>query len=129
MSMGLDSDEFEELSNNFTRVMKEIENREEEYWNSLNHEQQLSCFDAVCRRIYKGEIEEKRSYRGVLYGIFNFTPEAYARAQMAGYLTIHNSIYDYEHEAEFLKRFAMTLGLSEEQAAEKVAKFITGERL
>lgn len=66
--------------------------RSEEYWNSLTKEQQLDVFCAVVRRIYQGEIIDKGSYRHVLYGVFGFGPEAYAPAQIAGYLTIHNSI-------------------------------------
>lgn len=68
------------------------EKRSEDFWNSLTKEQQLDVFCAVVRRIYQGEIIDKGSYRHVLYGVFGFGLESYAQAQIAGYLTIHNSI-------------------------------------
>jgi hypothetical protein len=48
------------------------------------------------RRIHKGEVEDRGSYRHVLYSVFGFGPEAYTLAQGAGYLDIHNSIVSDE---------------------------------
>jgi hypothetical protein len=129
MSMGLDSDKMQELSDTFNKVMKEIEQDEENFWLSLTKEQQLCCFNAVCRRIYEGELEKKGSYRYILYDIFGFGPEAYARAQMAGFLSLHNSIFDYENEERFLTLFAKSLGVEDNDAAVKAREFIKGARL
>jgi hypothetical protein len=115
MSMGLDSDKMQELSDTFNKVMKEIEQDEENFWLSLTKEQQLCCFNAVCRRIYEGELEKKGSYRYILYDIFGFGPEAYARAQMAGFLS--------------LTLFAKSLGVEDNDAAVKAREFIKGARL
>lgn len=98
-----------ELSEVFNQAMKEIEADEESYWNSLSKEDQLKCFCAVARRIHKGEIEDRGSYRYVLYDVFGFGPEAYGAAQGAGYLAIHNAIYDSEHERDVLESFAKHL--------------------
>lgn len=87
------SDILNEISKTFNESMKEIEKESEEYWNSLSKEDQLKVFCAVSRRIYKGEIEDKGTYRYVLYQTFGFGPEAYAPAQMSGYLDIHNAIF------------------------------------
>lgn len=87
-------DEYGEL---FRDAMNEEEKASEQFWNSLSKEQQLQVFCAVSRRIYKGEIVERRSYRGVLYDVFDFGPESYASAQCAGYLSIHNAIFDGEN--------------------------------
>lgn len=103
----------------FNAVMEHIENEEEAYWNSLTKEQQLCVFNSVCRRIVKGELEDKGSYRYVLYDVFGFGMEAYARAQLAGYLTIHNSIWDSQQEEKLLAAFAKSLGVSD---PEKKAK-------
>lgn len=73
---------------------KQFEKDSEAAWNALDKEQQLMLFCAVVRRIYDGEVKERRSYRGVLYDVFGFGPESYAPAQYAGYLTIHNMIYE-----------------------------------
>lgn len=84
---------FEEISKTFKEAMAEVEKDSEEYWNSLSKEEQLKAFCAMSRRIYKGEIKDRGTYRYVLYDVFGFGPEAYAPAQLAGYLEIHNSIY------------------------------------
>ena len=77
-------DALQEFSDIFTKAMQGIEDESEKYWNSLTKEQQLDVFCAVSRRIMKGELEGKGSYRYVLYDVFDFGPEAYAPAQMAG---------------------------------------------
>ncbi len=83
-----------EFSVLFTESMNKLEQEQEQYWNSLSKDQQLSAFCSVVRRIYRGELQECGSYRYVLYSVFGFGPEAYAAAQMAGYLSIHNILVD-----------------------------------
>jgi hypothetical protein len=117
------TEKIKELSINFNAAMKEVENEEETYWNSLTKEQQLCAFNSVCRRIIKGELQDKGTYRYVLYSVFGFGPEAYARAQMAGYLEIHNSIWDSQHEERLLTAFAKSLGV--EDAETKAKNFLT----
>jgi hypothetical protein len=73
--------------------MAEVEKESEVYWNSLSKEDQLKAFCAVSRRIHQGELVERGTYRYVLYDVFQFGPEAYAPAQMANYLEIHNALY------------------------------------
>lgn len=77
----------------FQEKMAKEEKESEAFWNSLSAEQQLQAFCAVMRRIYRGEIEEGRTYRGMLYDVFKFPPKSYAIAQMSGFLTIHNCIW------------------------------------
>ena len=92
-----------EMAISFNERMNEIENESETYWNSLTKEQQLKAFCAVVRRIHKGDIEDRGTYRYVLYQVFGFGPEAYAPAQLSGYLTIHNALFDSEeakHESK-----------------------------
>ena len=100
-------DELEETSNAFTNAMNKIKDEQEAYWNSLSKEDQLKAFCAVSRRIFDGEIEQRGTYRYVLYNVFGFGPEAYVPAQCAGYLSIHNAIYT---------------GIEVEEAIEKVAR-------
>jgi len=100
-----------EASSQFVKAMKELENEQEAYWDSLTPEQQLMCFCAISRRIHKGEIEDHGTYRWVLYHVFGFGPEAYAAAQDAGYLAIHNSIMTPEMERSLLRSFAEHLEL------------------
>lgn len=113
---------WDEISKNFREAMDQIEKESEAYWNSLTKQQQLDTFCAVVRRIYKGEIEVTGSYRYVLYDVFGFGPESYAPAQMAGYLTIHNSIFNEEHDSRMLKAFCDKYGI--EDSENKIRDFL-----
>jgi hypothetical protein len=93
-------DEAKDFAEAFNSAMKKIEEDQEKFWSSLSKEDQLKVFCCVMRRLFDGEIKNPRSYRGVLYDIFGFGPEAYAQAQSAGFLALHNSIMD---EDEFNK--------------------------
>jgi hypothetical protein len=114
-------EELSELGQQFQKVVDAMKKEQEEYWNSLTKEQQLLAFCAMSRRIVDGEIKQKGTYRYVLYNVFGFGPEASMPAQCAGYLDIHNAIYDAEHEADLLKAFAKFHGLGEDA----VDKFYT----
>jgi len=111
------SDKLNEISDSFNEAMEELKNEQEAYWNSLSKEDQLKAFCAVVRRIHKGDIVDKGSYRYVLYQVFDFGPESYAQAQMAGYLALHNSIFDGEHERDTLKAFAAQVGVEDPEQA------------
>jgi len=108
----------DEISRAWNEAMDKIEQDSERYWNSLTKEQQLDAFCAVCRRIYKGDVVDKGTYRYVLYNVFGFGPEAYAQAQLAGYLTIHNSIFDADHDDRLLQQFAKFCGLDQAKISE-----------
>jgi hypothetical protein len=114
--------ELSELSEVFNKAMKAIEEEEEAWWENLSEEEQLKALCCVSRRIYKGEIEDGRSYRGVLYDTFGFGPEAYGRAQLAGYLSIHNAIFTAREEEENLRKFCEINGI--ENADEAISKYI-----
>ena len=111
------ADKLNEISDSFNEAMEELKNEQEAYWNSLSKEDQLKTFCAVVRRIHKGDIVDKGSYRYVLYQVFGFGPESYAQAQMAGYLALHNSIFDGEHERDTLKAFAAQVGVEDPEQA------------
>ena len=106
--------ELSEIGQRFQKVVDAMEKEQEDFWYSLTKEQQLLVFCAMSRRIVDGEIKQKGSYRYVLYNVFGFGPEAYMAAQCAGYLDIHNAIFDAEHEADLLKAFAKFHGLGED---------------
>jgi len=96
---------WDELSELFNNAMNELEKEQEAYWASLTPEQQLMAFCAISRRIRQGELVDNGTYRHVLYGVFGWGPEAYAPAQMAGYLDIHNSIVAEGHDWNLLEAF------------------------
>lgn len=88
----MDQESLDEIHKLFNEAMDGIEKAQEEMWSKLTHDQQLAAFCCVVRRIYQGEYVDGCSYRGVLYDVFGFGPEAYAQAQIAGYLQIHNDL-------------------------------------
>lgn len=84
----------EEIRPVFAQLEKDIKNQEETYWNSLTKEQQLLAFCAVVRRIHQADVVDQGTYRYCLYNVFGFDEGSYVPAQLAGYLDIHNLIYD-----------------------------------
>jgi hypothetical protein len=75
----------------------------EQWWESLSDEHQQWAFYNVCRGIYKGDVEERRSYRGVLYDTFGWGCEAYTLGMEARYMEIHNLLYDAVENNQFIK--------------------------
>jgi hypothetical protein len=120
-----DDEKLKNASLDYVEVLDKFEGGQEKYWDSLSGEDQLKAFCAVVRRIYRGELVDKGSYRHVLYNVFGFGPEAYVQAQLAGYLAIHNCIFDAEHEKETLTAFAKSVNVD----PSKVDDFYMGKFL
>ena len=85
-------DASEQLRQSFEDFEKFQEKQENEFWENLTYDQKQLAFGAVVRRIVKGDIVEKGSYRYVLYNVFGFGPDAYLMGMNCGYMTLHNSI-------------------------------------
>ena len=115
------SDSLQYISDQYNKAMKAIEEEQEAFWNSLSKEDQLKAFCAVSRRIFDGELKAKGSYRRVLYHTFGFGPEAYAQAQEAGYLAIHNSIFDEGYDRRLLEAFCRKFNITD--ADQKITEF------
>ena len=81
-----------DFSESYEKAMKEIEQRQEEYWNSLSKDHQLKVFCAVVRRIVQAELKDKGSYRWALYNVFGFGPESYTQGMDCGFMALHNAI-------------------------------------
>lgn len=84
-------------------VMEQYANDADNYWNSLTYEQKLMCFFAVTKKIHQGDCLENRSYRGVIYDIFEFDMDAYGLGMYSGYFEIHNRILSKEDMLRFEK--------------------------
>ena len=90
------NDPWQDFSESYEKAMKEIEQRQEEYWNSLSKDDQLKAFCAVVRRIVQAELKDKGSYRWALYDVFGFGPESYVQGMECGFMALHNSIIEKE---------------------------------
>lgn len=86
-------DSLAELSQLYQQTAAAYESETFEWWNNLPYEDRLRAFYSVCRRIYKGDVEERRSYRGVLYDTFGFDPSSYGIGMECGYMELHNLIF------------------------------------
>jgi hypothetical protein len=97
-------------------IEKDFEETSEAAWNNLSDQDKLNIFCAISRKIYQGEIVDSGTYRYVLYEIFKFGPEAYMPAQISGYLSIHNAIYDsltLQDLKQKFKDFSLENGIDE----------------
>lgn len=101
----LDDPEFKKASNAFNESMDAYQKEADELFEALPPDDRLKVFCAVVKLIAKGELDEKGSYRHVLYDTFKFGPESYAPAQCAGYLDLHNSIYNYDDLHHMIEKF------------------------
>lgn len=114
-------------SDNLNVVITEFEKktatdkaRRDALWNSLPEDAQIDLFCAIMERLHKGEIEERGSYRYVLYDVFKFGPQSYSQAQTAGFLDIHNCIYTPNDIRNLLENFVRKrFDLSDKKEIEK----------
>ena len=119
--MPLDDEEWRRLSDEYGQAMKEIERRQEEFWNSLSKDDQLKAFCAVVRRIVQAELRDKGTYRWALYDVFGFGMESYTQGMDCGFMALHNSIYTDDHDQRLLEAFCKKNGI--EDAENKIKEF------
>ena len=98
-----------ELYQLFDDVEKKYEADCDMFWQNLSEEDKLKAFFSVCKRIYKGDVEDRRSYRGVLYDVFGFDSESYTIGMQCGYMPIHNLISEGIDAKEIMKDHANSM--------------------
>lgn len=101
----LDDPEFIKASNLFNEAMDSFQKEADDLFQALPYDDRLKVFCAVVKLIAKGELEEKGSYRHVLYDTFKFGQDSYATAQCAGYIALHNAIFDYDDLHRMIEKF------------------------
>lgn len=95
-----DSESMKQVREAFARARKANQEDADNFWNNLSYDDKCNAFHAVVERIHKGDIVDRGSYRWVLYDVFHFGPDMYARGMDCGYMAIHNSIVDGEDAQE-----------------------------
>ena len=83
-----------ELAEEQESFEKAYDKEADEWWNSLDKDQQLLAFYSVVKRIVDGELVQKGSYRYVLYEVFGFGAESYMIGMNCGYMALHNAVYE-----------------------------------
>lgn len=64
----------------------------ESFYNCLTKEQQLLVFCEIIHRLVDAELNQGKTYRGVLYETFGFDYDSYEKAQLSGFLKLHEKI-------------------------------------
>jgi len=100
----IDWDELQKLSEHMRESTNQYEKDCDTYWKNLSYDDQLKAFYSVVKRIHKGELEDRGSYRWILYDVFGFGPDSYVIGMDCGFLELHNSIYDEKDLEEYSKR-------------------------
>lgn len=75
-------------------VSQKNERDADDFWDSLSQDDKERAFYSVCKRIYDGDVDQRGSYRYVLYNVFGFDKHMYARGMDCGYMAIHNAIFE-----------------------------------
>jgi hypothetical protein len=130
MVLGLDSPEWQQASNIFRLAAEQYQKECDDLWNSLPYDDRLKLFCAVSKLIYEGEIKERGTYRHVLYDTFGFGPDSYAAAQCAGYLSIHNAIFNGEEIKGTIKDFVVNfMNITDDNLDKQIDDFILKKHL
>lgn len=89
-------DELSKTLNEIAAAMEESDMQdrisEEKVWDSLSYDDKLDVFCHIMRVVSKAELQDRRSYRGVLYDAFGFGKESYIRGMNCGFMSLHNAI-------------------------------------
>jgi hypothetical protein len=100
----LNSPEWQLMQEQVKESRKTYENECDDYWENLSYEDKLKSFYSVVKRIHKGEIIDRGSYRYVLYDVFGFDMDAYSIGMDCNYMELHNSIMNEEEYEEYHKK-------------------------
>lgn len=91
-------DELSKLSQEQEEFEKSYEQESKEFWESFNEDDQLKLFYWIVKNITEGELEDKGSYRWILYDKFGFSNKAYGIGITSGFMRLHNSIVNEKNE-------------------------------
>lgn len=77
------------------KATKQYDQDADKFWNGMSKEDQLLAFYSVIKRMHQAEVVDQRSYRGALYDVYGFGPNAYGVGMECGYMTLHNMICEH----------------------------------
>lgn len=101
-------------SEHFQELIRQEDIEMDQWWDKLSQEDQMRAFYSVVKRLVKGDITDRGSYRYVLYDVFGFGAESYMLGMNCGYMTLHNSIYTQEEMRELRDRELASKGIEVE---------------
>ncbi len=71
---------------------EDFKSERESFYNCLTKEQQLLVFCEIMNKLVDAELNQGKTYRGILYDTFGFNYDAYEKAQLSGFLRLHEKI-------------------------------------
>jgi hypothetical protein len=98
-------------SEHFQELVQQEAVEMDQWWDSLPQEDQMRAFYSVVKRLVKGELRDRGTYRYVLYDIFGFDASSYMMGMNCGYMELHNSIYTHEEMRELRDRELAAAGV------------------
>lgn len=107
-------DTIAQQSEHFQELIQQEAVEMDQWWDGLSQEDQMRAFYSVVKRLVKGDITDRGSYRYVLYDVFGFGAESYMLGMNCGYMTLHNSIYTQEQMRELRDRELASKGIEVE---------------
>ena len=103
--------ELSALGEMFEEIQQNYDKRTDEWWDSLSEDQRQDAFYSVVKRLVKGELRDRGTYRYVLYDVFGFDASSYVMGMNCGYMELHNSIYTQEEMRELRDRELASRGI------------------
>ena len=103
--------ELAEAQKLFDEIEKEYDDEADQLWNSLSQDDKQRAFYSVVKRLVKGELLDRGTYRYVLYNVFGFDSDSYFMGMNCGYMELHNSIYTQEEMRELRDRELASRGI------------------
>lgn len=103
--------ELAEAQKLFDEIEKEYDDEADQLWNSLSQDDKQRAFYSVVKRLVKGELRDRGTYRYVLYNVFGFDSDSYFMGMNCGYMELHNSIYTQQAMRELRDRELASKGI------------------
>jgi hypothetical protein len=103
--------ELSELGEQLQEAQDRHDIETDKWWNDLSEEDRERAFYSVVKRLVKGELRDRGTYRYVLYDVFGFDASSYMMGMNCGYLQLHNSIYTHEEMRELRDRELAASGI------------------
>jgi hypothetical protein len=106
--------ELAELSQLFEEIERDYDNDADSWWNKLSEDERQLAFYSVVKRLVKGELRDRGTYRYILYDVFGFDSSSYFMGMNCGFMELHNSIYTREEMRELRDRELASKGIKVE---------------
>ena len=99
----LASDEYKEYLDTIENYQAECEIKAKEVYESLEYDQRLFIAYHIFKQFYENEFIDEGSYRHLIYTKLGFSTDAYTALLDSGLMTLHNSVYTYDHSVSAIK--------------------------